>query len=313
MENKIQMPAQVQEAIARIDQFIAEAGPTPNITVYRQIYDKMDAMGGVPEVMSRVEDRLVPGHGEAIPVRIYRPSLEDNLPILLYFHGGWFSIGGLDSHDTMVRTLARAANCIVVATAYRLAPEHPFPAGLDDCYTVTEWVAGHAEEFGGDAERLAVAGDSAGGALATVVARKAMENKGPRILFQGLFCPVTDASLNTASWKEFATGPVLTLAGALQSWAEYTAGNSVAMNADISPLLAQNLTGMPPALIITSEFDPLRDEAISYADALKRAGVNVKHSDYKGMIHGFYQMAGIIDDSKDAIHEMAMCLIKYFR
>jgi acetyl esterase len=227
------------------------------------------------------------------------------LPAVIFFHGGWFIAGDLETHDRPLRVLANAADCIVVAVNYRLAPEHPFPAAIEDGLSVLEWIAREGAQFDIDANRLFLAGDSAGGAIATVIARKAAAIPGLRVLLQILIYPVTDPSLQSGSWQKFAEGPVINIRTALQAWQMYIPNLADRQNADAAPILASDLASSPRALIIVGEYDPLHDEGIAYAGRLEQAGVKVKTSAYKGMPHGFFQMAGYIDEGKLAIEEVA--------
>lgn len=278
----------------------------------RSFYEKFIPMAGEEETIYKIENLEIPSFEQTINIRIYRPSNEKELPAVIYFHGGWFNAGGLETHDRPLRKLTKLSGAIIISVDYRLAPEHPFPQGLNDCYNALEWIILHAKILGIDLERLAIAGDSAGGALATVITRHAIKNNLNKILCQALVYPVTDASLKTPSWQEFKDGPVLDYDGAVQAWNLYLPNIKEIKNPDASPLYADELSGMPSTLLIIAEYDPLRDEAILYADKLQKSGTEVKQSFYKGMIHGFLQMGNIIDDGNRAIVEIAQFLIKNF-
>ena len=278
----------------------------------RIFYEKFIPMAGEEETIYKIENLKVPSFEQTINIRLYRPSNKKELPVVIYFHGGWFNAGGLETHDRPLRKLAKLSGAIIISVDYRLAPEYPFPAGLNDCYHTLEWIILNAKTLGIDLNRLAIAGDSAGGALATVITRRALKNNLNKILCQALVYPVTDATLETSSWQEFKDGPVLNYEGAVQAWNLYLSGIKEIKNPDISPLYSDELSGMPSTLIITAEYDPLRDEAILYAGKLQKSGVEVKHSLYKGMVHGFFQMGGIIDDGNRAIEEVAQFLIQNF-
>lgn len=269
------------------------------------------SMAGLPEIISKVEYRKIPGPGGDIPVRIYTPLLSKKLPVLVYFHGGGFTSGNLKTHDTTLRALANKAGCIIVSVAYRLAPQHKFPAAPNDAYAATKWVAAHAQEIGADARRIAVGGDSAGANLATVVALMARDRLGPALVYQVLLYPNTDATMSSASWTKF-DGYVLTKEDGASTYAQYLPSGADKKNPYISPLWAKNLKSLPPALVITAGFDPLHDEGQAYAQKLKQAGVPVVATDYKQMIHGFFLMAGVLDQGKKAINQTALALQKVF-
>src|ERR1700691_2510492 len=220
-----------------------------------------------------VEDRTVPGPGGDIRIRIYRPEGAESAPLVTFFHGGGWVIGDIDTHDGSCRILSRRTGAVVVSVDYRLAPEHPFPAALDDCDAAVTWVAGQAEDLGGDPGRLAVAGDSAGGNLAAAVTLRARERGGPAIAAQPLVDPAVD--FTTVRPSELSTGEGYLLTAAAMHWfaAQYL-GDHDPSDPRASPLLA-DLTGLPPAVVATAEFDPLRDEGRAYADALRDAGVAV--------------------------------------
>ena len=256
-----------------------------------------------PEAVASVEDISISGPGGPLGLRIYTPNGTHPFPVLIYFHGGGWVMGSLDSHDAACRGLANAAGCIVVSVDYRLAPEHKFPAAVEDSYAATLWVAEHGDSLGVDAKRIAVGGDSAGGNLAAVVALMARDRGDPYLAFQLLVYPITDYSFDTPSYQENAEGFMLTKADMVWYWAHYLRSDADGQNPYASPLRAEDLRGLPPALVITAELDPLRDEGEAYAARLKQAGVRVKHTRYQGMIHGFFSRAAILDQGKVAIRE----------
>jgi acetyl esterase len=255
-----------------------------------------------PEVAS-VQDRKVPGPAGEIPVRVYTPEGSAPFPGLVYFHGGGFVICGLDSHDGVCRELANESGCVVVSVDYRMAPEARFPAAPEDCYAATCWVAENAGEVGVDALRLAVGGDSAGGNLAAVVSLMARDRSGPALRHQLLVYPVTDCSFSTASYLENAEGYMLTREMMEWFWGHYLGSEGDGTHAYASPLRAEKLSGVPPAHLITAEFDPLRDEGEAYAERLRAAGVAVTGKRYDGVIHGFFSMSDAIDAGRAAIRE----------
>ncbi len=268
--------------------------------------EPMKMLGGQPDQLDRVEDLSVPGPAGDIPLRLYASERGGLRPALIYFHGGGFVFGNLDTHDAVCRALAKQSGAVVIAVDYRLSPEHKFPAAVDDSYAATVWVAANAERLGIDARRIAVGGDSAGGNLATVVAMRCRDAGGPALAAQVLIYPVTDSSsLETGSHREFGEGYFLT--GAAMEWftGHYLASADQKRHPEVSPLLAPNLSGLPPALVITAEFDPLRDEGEAYAKRLQQAGVPVTISRYPGMIHGFVSMRGVLAGGRQAIQEAA--------
>lgn len=307
------------QAKALLDQMAAMGAKTPTPThtlspaeeqaAARQSYREIIPLAGKPEKVFQVENRQIPGPSGNISVRVYIPQKSDNLPILMFFHGGGFTTGDFDTHDTPLRALANRTDCIIVAVNYRLAPEHPFPAAPEDAYAATKWVAEHAAEVGGDAKRIAVGGDSAGGTLAAVVALMARDRSGPELVYQLLIYPNTDATQNSTylSWQE-NDGIILSRANMERGYTQYVPAGVDRKNYYLSPLYAKDLKNLPPALMITGEFDPLRDEGEAYATQLEQAGVKVVATRYKGMIHGFFQMAGVLDDGKMVIDQTAAAL-----
>jgi acetyl esterase len=264
---------------------------------------------GGNEPIGNSEDRRIEGPAGDIPLRIYTPidGKGDALPGLVFYHGGGFVIGDLETHDDLCRCLANASGCRVVSVDYRLAPEHPFPAAVDDCWAATQYIASHAKAFGIDPARLAVGGDSAGGNLAAVVAQLAKQSGGPAIRFQLLIYPVTQlgSSQDTISMRENAKGYFLEKEG--MDWFTRCYVNDPAHRNDprVSPLLCKDLGGLPPAYVITAGFDPLRDEGKDYADALDKAGVSVTYVHYPSMVHGFFSFRSLIPKSREAISAAA--------
>lgn len=256
-------------------------------------------------------DRAIDGPHGPIPIRIYtprQPGPDTPLPVLLWLHGGGFVIGGLESYDSICRSLAIKADCIVVSVDYRLAPEHVFPAAPDDCYAALRWTAAHAHELGGDAQRIAVAGDSAGGNLSAVTAIAARDGGGPDLIFQLLVYPCTAPAPDSASHHDFAEGYLLTRGNIEWFYGLYTPDPTDRQDPRYAPLLCPDLSGLPPALVIVAGYDPLRDEGIAYAERLKEAGVPVELTNYAGMIHGFYSMSGAVDAGREAIDQSAKAL-----
>jgi acetyl esterase len=257
---------------------------------------------GQPQPIDVLNGTL-PGPGGDVPIWIYVPRGSKPMPGLVYFHGGGWLRGSLKTHDVLCRALANDGGCVVVSVDYRMAPEHKFPAAIDDALAATRWVAEHADQLGIDVERLAVAGDSAGGNLAAAVTLLARDLGRPRLAYQVLFYPVTDYNLDTPSYLANADGYMLTRSAMRYYWQQYLRAESDASDERASPLRARDLSGLPPALVITAEFDPLLDEGRTYAERLRSAGVPVTYSEYAGMIHGFVSSAGVIDRGQDAVAE----------
>src|SRR5213083_2173139 len=262
-----------------------------------------------------VRDVLTDG-AQAIPLRVYRPpgvSDSRRLPVLVYFHGGGWVIGDLETHDVLCRQLTAGSGVSVVSVDYRLAPEHKFPAAVDDAWAATRWVVAHAGELAVDASRLAVGGDSAGGNLAAVVALLARDKGAPAIAVQVLIYPVTDLVGETRSYRDFAEGYLLTREGMRWFIAHYLTAEAEAADWRASPIRAQSLAGLPAALIVTAGFDPLRDEGEAYAERLRDAGVRVDSVCYGGMIHGFVPMGRLLDTAGRAISLIAGSLSQALR
>ncbi|MCY4286207.1 MAG: alpha/beta hydrolase [Thiotrichales bacterium] len=263
----------------------------------RAQYNAMvEARGITPAPVGAVEDRALPGPGGDLPVRIYRPDLDgDDLPALVYFHGGGHVIGSPDTHDATARNLCNGARCVVMSVDYRLAPEHKFPAAAEDAFAAVRWCAAHSAEIGIDPRRIAVGGDSAGGNLAAVAALMAREVGGPAIQLQVLVYPVTDYACDTASYHIWATGYVLEAASMRWFRDHYLRNAADRRDWRAAPLRAADLSDLPPALVLTVPCDVLHDEGEAYAQRLRAAGVEVEYHRCNGMIHGFFTMAPAID------------------
>jgi acetyl esterase len=266
--------------------------------------------------VAEVRELAATGPAGAIPLRLYRGQglpQESAQPALIYFHGGGWVIGDLESHDQVCRALANAVPCIVVAVDYRLAPEHKFPAAAEDAIAATRWIADNAASLGINARRLAVAGDSAGSNLAAVVALDARDRGGPRIVHQVLVYPCTDMRMGWPSLERHAEQLPLTRASMRWFIAHYLRSASDATDWRASPLLASSLKGLPPALVVTAGFDVLGDEGEAYAKALSAAGVAARHQRFEGQIHGFLTMGRIVEDSGRLIAMAAAALRDSFK
>jgi acetyl esterase/lipase len=268
------------------------------------------ASGGEPEPVHEVTNLTIPGPGGELPLRLYRPAGSRPQPVLLYFFGGGWVLGTIDTADGVSRSLANSSGALVAVAGYRLAPEHPFPAAVEDCYAAVCWVAGHAAEIGADPARLAVGGDSAGGNLAAGVALRA--RGGPALAGQILVYPNTDQLADDESMRA-ADDPFLFNRHSVAWYRQhYLAKPGDAASPLASPLRAQSLAGLPPALVITAEYDPLRDQGEAYARRLAADGVQVELSRYPGMAHGFFTMIGTVDASRAAIEQAASRLREWF-
>jgi acetyl esterase len=264
--------------------------------------------GGVEEV-ARIENKRIPSPGGEIPIRLYYPRGQAPVGASMWFHGGGWVIGDLESHDPICREIANRSGALVVSVDYRLAPEHKFPAAPDDCHAATRWVADNAGTLGYPAGRLAVTGDSAGGNLAAVVALMARDKGGPALRFQLLVYPAFDPAMTTPSHQEFAQdGFVLSRADMVWFWNHYLNGPQDESNPYLNPARAKDLSRLPAALVITAGFDPLRDEGAAYAAMLRQAGVVAKSRQYEGLTHGFFNMASQIDLAKVARDEASAAL-----
>ena len=269
------------------------------------------ALGPFPDVAAVVDHRVAVSGGE-ITVRAYSPDGPGPHPALVYYHGGGWVIGDLYTHDGLCRSITNAARCTVLSVDYRLAPESKYPVAVEDSYAALLWIVANAERLGIDRRRMAVGGDSAGGNLATVMALMARDRTGPRLALQVLIYPVTDHDLDTRSYRENATGYILTREGMRWFWNHYLASEAQGREPYASPLHAASLAGLPPALVITAEYDPLCDEGEAYAARLRDAGVPVTLTRYPGMFHGFVRLTNVLDKARTALDEIASSVQKAF-
>jgi acetyl esterase len=298
---------------AVLDQMAAAGVLHPTtLEQWRKAYLFYAKFAGAPEKVFHVEDRAIPGPGGNIPIRLYVPRDGTGLPVWVFFHGGGFVTGSLDTHDVPLRAVANRCDCLVVSVAYRLAPENHYPAATNDAYAATKWVADHAAEIGGDAGRIAVGGDGAGGNLASVVALMAHDQAGPHLIYQVLIYPTLDLTMLSPS-RIVANDPVFTTDAMLATTSTYVPVNTDLELPYLSPVDAKSFQGLPAALIITDEDDPVRDEAERYASELKSAGIHVDLSRYPNMIHGFFLMAGALDAGKQSIDQVGAALKQAFK
>ncbi len=290
--------------------------PAPNtlsVAEARVQYEGRIRLMAEPSAVGAVSERSIAGPGGDLRLRIYRPKGEGPFPLLAFFHGSGFVLCSLDTHDGMCRNLCAGARCVVVSVDYRLAPEHKYPAGLDDCVAATRWIAEHAAELEGDVERLAVCGDSAGGNLAAAAALRIRDEGGPRLAGQLLIYPVTDYyAPGTPSYVENAEGYGLTRDTMIWFWNHYLSEPSQAAEPYVSPLRARDLSRLPSALVVTAEYDPLRDEGEYYAEKLRAAGTPAIAARWDGMNHGFLFWVGRVDKAGAAMAESCRWLRRVF-
>ncbi len=304
------------EAKALLD-WIANLYPPVHITpveeARRNFRERTRLTDGAPVQAARIEDRTIRTPQGDIPIRVYTPEGNEAFPALIYFHGGGWVIGDLDTHQNLCCDFAYRGRSVVVAVDYRLAPEHKFPRAVEDCYAATQWVAAHANELRIDPRRTAVGGDSAGGNLAAAVCLMARDRGEPRLGFQLLVYPVMDHNFDTASYHEYASGFSLTREAMKYYWDQYLSAKEDGQNPYASPLRAGDLRGVPPALVVIAEYDPLRDEGRAYAQRLREAGVPVTLRHCETMLHGFLTMTDRIDAARRIRQEIAQTVGNTFR
>jgi acetyl esterase/lipase len=287
---------------------------TLSVPQAREQYEGRIRLMASPAVVDAVREQVIRGPGGALRLRIYRPSGKGPFPLLAFFHGSGFVLCSLDTHDGICRNLCAGAGCVVVSVDYRLAPEHKFPAGLDDCVFATRWIAEHASELEGDATRLVVGGDSAGGNLAAAATLRLRDQGGLPLVGQLLIYPVTDYHTpGTPSYRENAEGYGLTRDTMVWFWDHYLTGSAQAADPYASPLQASDLANLPPALVQTAEYDPLRDEGEAYAAKLRAAGTPATLTRWDGLNHGFLFWVGRVDKAGEAMGECCSWLRQVYR
>jgi acetyl esterase/lipase len=293
----------VQRLLDRLAVARSSGGRAPSVAERRSSLAELMRLAGAPEPVARVEDGTIPGAAGALRIRIYTPSSLGAEPsaALVYLHGGGLVAGDLDTHDAVACALAQRGACRVVSLEYRLAPEHPFPAAIEDATAAIRHVSSRAGDFAIDPQRLGVAGDSAGAALAAVVCRNAAAEGAPRLALQLLLCPILDYVAGAGSRREFANGYLLDSGTLEQDLRWYLPAGVAPDDPRVSPLRAGDLSGVAPAAIHTAEFDPVRDDGLGYAQCLQRAGVPASYQCHSGMIHLFYALGRLIPYAQVAL------------
>ena len=266
------------------------------------------AAQGESEHVAVVQDRAAPGPSGPIPLRIFRPTATGRLPALVFFHGGGWVGGNLETHDGLCRAIANAAGCVVIAVDYRLAPEHKYPAAAEDSFAAYHWVREQAAALEIEGQKIAVGGDSAGGNLAAAVSMMSRDRDRAAPCLQVLIYPITDHNLNSSSYLRFAEGYGLTRATMQWLWRHYLACEQDAKQPYVAPLQASDLRGLAPALVLTAEYDVLCDEGEAYAERLRAAGVPTERTRYEGMIHGFLPRLKLFDAARIAVQQIATAL-----
>ena len=299
------------QARVLLDQMSAPGQPGLHELSPRQAREAVDqlnvSLGGPPAVLPEIRDLLIPGPVGTIPARLYRPAGTTPMPALVYFHGGGFVTGSLSGWEAMLSTLARESGCAIVSVAYRLAPEHKFPAGHEDAYAATAWVSRESQALGLDPARLAVGGDSAGGNLAAVVAILARDRGEPAIAFQLLIYPLADQDYRSESSRRYGEGHFITVAGIRWFFEQYTTPETYD-DWRVHPLRAPSLADLPPAHVVVAECDPLHDEGVRYAERLGAEAAAVTLAEYPGMIHPFLSFPAVLDQARTALADIAVVL-----
>ncbi|MEF8877513.1 MAG: alpha/beta hydrolase [Haloarculaceae archaeon] len=306
MPDRDALDPQAAALLEELETGVAPPSSTLSVATGRALLDDLFAVEE-PEPVGSTTDLEIQGPSGPIPLRIYLPVESGPSPVLVFLHGGGWVRGSLEAYDGLCRRLTNGAGCVVVSVAYRRAPEHPFPAGLEDCYAATEWAAEHAADIEGDPDRVVVGGDSAGGNLSAAVALAARDRDGPELAHQLLIYPAVNPP--SVRWfdayDENGTGYFLEMDSVEWYLDQYLSGRADVGNAYAFPLRARELSGLPAATVLTAGFDPLRDEGVAYAERLAEAGVEVDHRHYEAQIHGFLSLYEHIDEGREAIDEVA--------
>lgn len=300
-ETTMQLTPKIKEVLNHLEKIQVFQGEDP-LDISRKNYDAMaQQLSGKKEVVSIIEEFSIPSKNHQIPVRLYRPKGKTaNSAAIIYIHGGWFISGGYETHDAIVRKLSNATGAVVLFVDYRLAPENPFPAGLNDCKDATEWLISNAENLGIDTQKIGIIGDSAGGALATALSTEL----GSQLKFQVLIYPASDNSLSTKSWETYKNGPILNKEWGSQAWNWYLRSEKDKTDPLAVPILIKDFKRTPETLVILAEHDPLKDEGEQLAQNMKNSRISVKTSLYKDMVHGFMHMGIILPETQLATKEI---------
>ncbi len=295
---------------------MASSGAPPlstlNVEQAREMFRGMAAFGGEIEDVKKVEDHLIHVEDGEFKVRLYTPNGTGPFPIFVYFHGGGYVVGDIDLVDRLCRSITNRAETIVISVDYRLAPEHKYPVAVNDGYAAIKWAYNNATSFNGDPARMAVGGDSAGGSLAAILSLKAKNDNGPKLTAQVLIYPMTDFACESQSFDENGTDYNITTSDIRWFNSHYLSSDADIEDEYLSPLRSNNLADLPPALIITAQYDPLRDDGARYAEKLKENGNVVEYKCYEGMIHGFAWFAGVLDQGKSLISQVSQYLKQAF-
>ena len=308
------MTASLNQQVEAFLYDLSEQGVPPlhrlSLTEARRTYRDICVPDRPPDDVTDVRDRTVEGPGGNVPLRTYVPDVKGPSPAVVFYHGGGWILGGLDTHDALCRALATEAGAVVTAVDYRLAPEHRFPAAVEDCYAATRWVAANTDRLGVTSETLVTCGDSAGATLAAAVGLLARDRNGPEIDRQVLAYPATNYAFDTDSYRENAQGYFLTRADMQRFWDGYLRSETDGSHPYASPLRADRLDGLPSTFVLTCGFDPLRDEGAAFADRLTAAGVPTEHVQNDDMIHGFLTMLAEpeLDRAREGVEELATAI-----
>lgn len=283
---------------------LPEVWEAPVDVIRANTYGRVD-VAGTPEEIFQVTNRFIPGPTADLPIRVYRPSNQKNLPALVYFHGGGWVVNFLDIFDTSLHSLANQTGCVIIAVNYQKAPEHPYPTPFNDCYATLLWVYNNASKLEIDQRKIGVGGDSAGANLAAAVALKARDSAGPVLAYQLLLYPCNERNFETDSYRTFATGYGLARQSMQWFWEQYLQGSDHDNDPYACPSRAKDFSNLAPAIIITAQFDPLKDDGVKYERLLREAGVQTYYHDYAGMIHGFLVMGAVTPTAAIAIADCA--------
>jgi len=301
--NTVQLNPEITKIIENLQKIHVSDGKDI-LDMSRKGYETMALqLGGKKEAVKVIEEFKIYQNNNEIPIRIYRPNESENekSSAIIYLHGGWFISGSFETHDAIGRQLANAMGSAIVFVDYRLAPEHPFPAGFDDAQFATEWIINNAEKLNLDKNKIGIIGDSAGGALAASVSTQL----GDQLKFQVLIYPATDNKLNTQSWSVYENGPIINKEEGIRAWKWYLNNPSDQQNPLAIPSLIKDFKNTPPTFVLLAEHDPLRDEGQQLAENMKASGIEVETVVYKEMVHGFMHMGAVLRETKEAVQEIA--------